>query len=169
MDQPFWSDHFDLDLTVAVPKAREVLGELGDLEIWTNSSLTKGRINCPSAWNEPEGLTSFFSFRQDAVPPGGRSTMYPSVPCTIWEAFRDLWIHQHLLSLEGVVVWDPTTSSMVGHAFEVLLYGIRKWRPIPEDDMVQARKAVLVSIAQAANLIAHLQFKRLGTGQAGGP
>lgn len=150
-----WCEGFDLDLPAAVPGAKEALGDMADQKLFTYSRPTQGKINCPSCWNEHEGLTSYFGFYTPAAPPS-RISDAPVMDCTFYEAVRDLWIHQHILAVEQVQIWDPTFQSPVGMAFEVLMYHVRRWRPVPEDDAQKNRAIVIESLKTAAERLRHL-------------
>lgn len=154
-----WCETFDLDLPKVIHGAREALGDTADQVLFTHAAVTNGRINLPAAWNENEGLASYFGFKGPAAP-ARHYTERPIVECTFWEALRDLWIHQHLLMVEGVLVWNPTFNSSVGQAFEVLMYKLRSWRPVPEEDVQKNQTIVLESLKEAARLMQNLRGPR---------
>lgn len=145
-----WCDGFDCDLPTVVPGSREALGDTAEQKLFTYSMPTDGKINCPSAWNEVEGLVSYFGFK-DPSTPRGRTPTASVMECTFLEAVRDLWIHQHLLYVEGVQVWNPSMESTIGQAFEVLMYHTRRWVPVPQVDVERYQKIVLFSLTEAAD------------------
>ena len=122
-DRPMWCDDFDMDLPKVVPGARAVFGELGDVILWTHSTTTHGVINCPSGWHDQEGIVSFFGFR-DPAKPASYWTNAPVVQCTVWEAIRDLWVHNHVLILEGQAVWNAYS---IVENFETIMMAVRRW------------------------------------------
>lgn len=152
---PIWCEGFDCDLPAVVPGAKEALGDTADRRLFTYSRPTNGKINCPSVWNEAEGLVSYFGFSEPAAP-ASRLADAPVMECTFYEAVRDLWVHQHILSIERVHVWDPTFQSSVGQAFEVLMWHVRKWRAVPEDDAEKNRVIVRKSLEAAAEKLRYL-------------
>jgi hypothetical protein len=154
-DGPIWCEGFDCDLPTVVPGAKEALGDTAEQKLWTCSRPTNGKINCPASWNEREGLVSYFGFSGPSVP-ASHLVSDPAMECTFWEAVRDLWVHQHILSIEKVHVWDPTFQSSVGQAFEVLMWHVRKWRPVPEDDAEKHRAIVRKSLESAADKLRFL-------------
>ena len=151
-----WCENFDLDLPKVIPGALVALGDTADQVLFTHAAVTNGRINLPAAWNENDGMASYFGFKSPANPPG-HYTERPVVECTFWEALRDLWIHQHLLMVEGVLVWNATFNSSVGQAFEVLMYKMRNWRPVPDGDVEKNQTIVRESLREASRLMRSLR------------
>ncbi|SDD94320.1 hypothetical protein SAMN05216337_1017109 [Bradyrhizobium brasilense] len=123
-DAPFWSDNFDMDLPKVFPEARELLGDLADVEMWTGGRPdANGRLNHPACWNTDIGLAAFFGFKNT-----GRDENYmvcrERVRCTAWEAFRDAWAHQFVMVVENKVVWH---ANRLWHPFEIIMWNKRGW------------------------------------------
>lgn len=121
---PFWSDNFDMDLPKIFSGAREILGDLADVQMWTGGRPdANGRLNLPACWNMDNGLTAFFGFHNT-----GRDESYfycrDRVRCTAWEAFRDCWAHQFVMVVERRVIWD---GSKLWSPFETIMWNMRGW------------------------------------------
>src|SRR4029077_20351124 len=63
-----WCETFDLDLPKVIPGALVALGDTADQVLFTHAAVTNGRINLPAAWNENEGMASYFGFKSPANP-----------------------------------------------------------------------------------------------------
>lgn len=106
-----WCDNWDGDLLKLLPHLPEFLGEeMCNIELWTHSSLTDGKINCPSSWNTDDGLAAFFSLNPE-VPPVSQQmvTNHPLVRCTWLEVLRDEWAHHAIVMVHGYRVHSPNT------------------------------------------------------------
>jgi hypothetical protein len=140
-----WCDTFDADLLAVVPGAAEALAPAGDIELRTYSRLTNGKINCPSSWNTDQGHLSFFwtapQFRPDAC----WSTDAPEAGCSFLEAVRDEWVHLAAISVNGHLVWRPSWRHM-----SALMYDLRGWTVLAEDEREAVRRDVLRSLERAA-------------------
>lgn len=142
----FWSDDFDMDLPKVFPAAREILGDLGDVLLWTAGSQSYGRLNHPAVWNGDDTMLAFFGFRNAARPSfyyAGKS----EIQCTAWEAFRDAWPHGYLIQVQHRPVWD---THALWPQFEVLMWHLRGWgEPKSEQIISRARSTVLNSLTSA--------------------
>lgn len=145
-DRRMWCDGFDMDLPKVLPHARDLFGPLGARILFTHGATTHGIINGPSAWHTEAGLACFFGRRDPAKPPA-YVTREPVVACTVWEAVRDLWAHQHVMIVEGIVCWRPADS---WPSFQTLTGHRRGWRPTDATTLALARRTALGSLAAAA-------------------
>lgn len=102
-----WCDTFDADLPKVVPGAIEALGEAAKIQLRTYSTLTGGKINCPSAWNTYDGLAAFFWTCDEGRPDASYVTDSPVAGCTFLEAVRDEWVHGALVVVDHLIVWRP--------------------------------------------------------------
>lgn len=120
---PFWSDDFDMDLPRIVPDWLDLLGPAADVELWTYSNTTHGRINCPTAWNQYDGsLASYFGLDPNNVKPDNYyAGLDKPVPCTFAEAVRDLWSHHHRAMLGEHRIID----AFEWHDFAQIMYHVR--------------------------------------------
>ena len=143
-DTPFWSDDFDMDLPKIFPEAREIIGPLGDVELFTHGHTTHGRLNHPSVWNSHDTMLSFFGFRGAAKPSFYYVGRYELVSCTAWEAFRDAWSHAYLIQIEQRPIWD--TFALRRH-FDVIMGDLRGWyeKLDKKPDAARARRHALAS------------------------
>jgi hypothetical protein len=146
-----WCDSFDADLLAVVPGAAEALGESASIALETYSRLTGGKINCPSAWNDDQGLTAFFWTSPQYRPDAFWSTEEPVVSCTFLEAVRDEWVHSCAVAVNGSVVWRPPVRLM-----ERLMYDVRRWTVLPGAERDGIRRNVLHSLERAADRLAAL-------------
>ena len=121
------------------------------MELLTYSATTGGKINCPSAWNTDEGLASFFWTSGEYRPDGAWYTDEPVVECTFLEAVRDEWVHSCTVVVNGPVVWKPPVRLM-----EKLMYDVRGWRPLSDQERDQVRRNVRCSLASAAERLAQV-------------
>src|SRR5947209_3162420 len=101
----FWADAFDIDLLKVFPNI-ELFGDTVDVPIWTLSSTTFGRLNCPCAWHTYTGLTSFLWLTKPNLPRDENGwiqadhsslcvTAHLEVEGTWLEWLRDMWVHGH--------------------------------------------------------------------------
>jgi hypothetical protein len=145
-DAPFWSDDFDMDLPKVIPDARDLLGDLADLELTTEGGSTKGRLNHPCVWNGDRTMLSWFGFgapyRPSQMITGRQEAL---ITCTAWEAFRDAWPHGYLIQVMQRPVWD--TFPLQYH-FDVIMGDLRGWQPRPSGAK-RSREVVGRSIVQA--------------------
>lgn len=102
-----WCDTFDADLPKVVPGAIEALGDAASIQLRTYSTLTDGKINCPSAWNTYDGLAAFFWTCDEGRPDASYVTDNPVAGCTFLEAVRDEWVHGCLVVVDHLIVWRP--------------------------------------------------------------
>jgi hypothetical protein len=140
-----WCDTFDADLLAVVPGAAEALGGAAETEMLTYSRLTDGRINCPSAWNDYGGLTAFFWTDPQYRPAGCWVTDEPVVSCTFLEAVRDEWVHSCAVVVNSRPAWRPP-----GRLMERLMYDIRGWTVLADDEREKIRSSVLAGLEAAA-------------------
>lgn len=146
---PFWSDSFDMDLPKVFPQARELLGDLADVQMWTGGRPdASGRLNHPACWNTDMGLAAFFGFKNT-----GRNENYyvcrERVRCTAWEAFRDAWAHNFVMVVENKVIWH---ADRLWPSFETIMWNMRGWGDgarKPKD--ASARRAALRSYRDAVS------------------
>lgn len=143
---PLWCEGFDADLLAVVPGALDELGDTADVKLWTYSTPTNGKINCPASWWTDAGLASFFSTTDRSPIPASFRTSDPLVDCTFLEAIRDEWVHQSLILVNGVLVWRPPARAM-----EQLMYDVRGWHRVKltDDERDEIRDEVLTSLADA--------------------
>ncbi len=128
-DRPMWCDGFDLDLPKVIPDAREIVGDLGDVTLWTMGNTTDGVLNHPNVWHGRYGLEAFFGFSAPARPPGHVASG-ELVRCTAWEALRDAWPHQYLLHIERQPLWN---TPELWPQFETIAGDFRGWASRPKD------------------------------------
>lgn len=144
---PFWSDDFDMDLSKVVPDARDLLGDLADLELVTEGHTTHGRLNHPAVWNGDRTMLSWFGFgapfRPSAMITGAPDVL---VTCTAWEAFRDAWPHGYLIQVMQRPIWD---TFALRPQFDEIMGDLRGWRPWPSGAK-RDRATVRQSIVRAA-------------------
>jgi hypothetical protein len=143
MPDLFWSDDFDMDLPKIFPEAREIMGPLGDVELFTNGHTMHGRLNHPNVWNSHNTMLSFFGFTGPARP-SVYHTSSELVSCTAWEAFRDAWSHSYLIQIEKRPIWD---TFKLARPFEIIMWNIRGWDEKLErpNDVSKARRLALAS------------------------
>ena len=138
-DPKFWCDDFDMDLPKVIPDAKELLGEVADLELRTHGNKTDGRLNHPCVWNHSIGMVAFFG-RSSPMKPEAYYTDRQVVLCTLWEAIRDAWCHDYVIIFEGRrPIWD---GSKTRAQFEPLMYHIRKWRELPDAEVEKHKQKV---------------------------
>jgi hypothetical protein len=142
-----WCDDFDADLLAVVPGAAEALGEAAGVKLLTYSTLTDGKINCPSAWNTYDGsLIAYFWTAPEHRPNAAWYTTDPVVGCTFLEAVRDEWVHSCTIAVNWHVIWKPPDRLM-----EKLMYDLRGWgTPLAGEQREQIRGDVLASLRAAA-------------------
>jgi hypothetical protein len=151
-DAPFWSDDFDMDLPKVIPAARDALGDVAELSLVTHGHVTHGRLNHPSVWNHSLGSVAFFG-RSSPMKPASYWTDDPLVPCTLWEAIRDVWSHDFVLLLEHNPVWNH--PEMYNQHFYPLMSNLRGWSSLPAADIAEHKACVLDAIRQTAMLVRH--------------
>jgi hypothetical protein len=143
---PFWSDDFDMDLLKVLPETPAILGELGDVLLYTHGHETHGRLNHPSVWNGDLGMLAFFGTAREGFTPGGYVTDAPVVECTALEAFRDAWPHQYLIIVNGPHngghVWTPNVR-----LFTRLMSHRRSLQPLPEIETLRGHLRMAVTAA----------------------
>lgn len=130
----FWSDDFDMDLPKVLPDWKECLGEAASIELRTHGGLSHGKLNHPSVWNSPDGMTAFCGLFLDAAKPDLYSTDRPLVSCTFAELVRDVWVHQCLVRVQGIAVID--TQPLL-HVFDQLMWHVRKYTELPEQTVIK--------------------------------
>jgi len=140
-----WCDDFDTDLLKVVPGAVQALGGTASIRLETFSSLTGGKINCPSAWNTHQGSLAFFWTDPAFRPPMGYVTDDPAAECTFLEAVRDEWVHSSVVSVNDRIVWRPPVRLM-----ERLMYDLRGWTVLTGREREGIRQAVRRSLTSAA-------------------
>lgn len=144
-----WCADFDADLQKLIPAAHGVLGDAADIELLTYSYETNGKINCPSSWWTDHGLTAFFVTPGHGGPaPAGFWTNEGVVGCTFWEAIRDEWIHGSVIVVNGHFVWKPPDRLM-----ERLMFDLRGWTPLGDEERAEIVTHVLASLHAAARRI----------------
>lgn len=146
MTGPLWCETFDADLLAVVPGAVEALGDVADLELWTYSTPTNGKINCPASWWTLNGLAAFFSTRDRSPAPPSYRTSDPLVECTFLEAVRDEWVHGAIVVVNLVAVWRSPQRHM-----ERLMYDVRGWTRLSDADREEIRADVIRSLVAAAD------------------
>lgn len=116
----FWSDDFDMDLLRVFPNLPMLLGATAAIELWTVGHESYGRLNHPTCWDTPHGLTAFFWFQPPELVrnahgwfwlDGGYVGNDQALRATWLEVLRDCWAHQYAISLEGRIVWDSHCKS----------------------------------------------------------
>lgn len=147
MNAALWCDTFDADLLAVVPGAIAALGPAANLELWTYSNPTNGRINCPAAWHTDFGLAAFFSTRDRSPTPAHSWTRDPLVECTFLEVVRDEWVHSQVVIVNNRVVWTPPADLM-----QDLMYDLRGWSPLHDDDRAERQSEVRRQLTKAAVL-----------------
>lgn len=171
MREPFWSDDFDMDLLAVFPEAEALLAPVGGLLLRTRSSLTHGRINCPDAWNTRHGLASYFSLAERGpddnpswpAPLHHHSTHLVAV-CTGLEVIRDLWVHQHVMMVDGTLLWK---AASLRSDFDRLMGQRRRYGWLSDEAVALTRTAVLGSVAKVAYKL--LSLARPGWDRDRGP
>lgn len=148
-----WCDDFDADLFKVIPEARGVLAPVRDVKLFTHSSLTNGKINCPSCWHTNMGLAAFFGFR-DAAKPEHYSASHPLVPCTFEEAVRDLWVHGGVMLVERRCVWDASDEQ---RRMMTLMYHVRGVAVLDKGALAGVSALVLAGLAVAVERLQALQ------------
>jgi hypothetical protein len=151
-----WCDDFDMDLPKVIPGARNILGSLADTTVWTYGHLTDGKLNHPTVWNDAIGMVAYFGFRNPCKPEGCW-TRDPLVRCTLWEAFRDLWVHGCVMVLEGRPVLD---THALWPQFQELMGDLRGWRTLSPSARSWQRRVVRRALVDAVGRIAILDFER---------
>jgi len=146
-----WCDTFDADLLAVVPGAAEALGPAGGLRLMTYSRLTNGRINHPSCWSTYEGFAAFFWTAEEHRPDASWSTDAPVAECTFLEAVRDEWVHSCAIVVNGRVVWRPPVRLM-----QKLMYDLRGWTPLADEERERIRGDVRCSLTSAARRLARV-------------
>lgn len=144
-DGPLWCDDFDADLPKVVPGALGALGSTAGVELLTYATPTNGKINCPASWWTDLGLTAFFSTGGPIVPAGyvgGKEV----VGCTFWEAVRDEWIHESVMVVDRKFVWKPPGGLMMR-----LMYDLRGWTVLTDEEQAETQEHVRQSLAAAAS------------------
>lgn len=145
--RPMWCDDFDVDLPKVVPGARQALGDVADVRLWTTGHETLGALNSPTMWNTDLGLTALF-FRTPRRPEAFYYTKAPLLECTFWEAIRDMWVHAGAMLVDGRLIAD--TERWHRH-FETLLWQTRGWgNGFTPGKVERARGAVRRGIYAAA-------------------
>ena len=154
-----WCDDFDMDLPKVFPEAREIVGDLADIELWTTGHETNGTLNHPDVWNGDTTMLAFFGFRD----PARDMTFYVGsgspVRCTAWEVFRDAWPHSYGLHVEQYLIWD---TLQLRRQFETIMYDLRKWSRAPAKELARARSGVMRSLKTAVD-----EFRRVADRHAG--
>lgn len=138
-DRPMWCDDFDMDLPKVIPDARRIIGEFGDVLLWTTGHETNGVLNHPTVWNGDGGMVAFFGLKPNCRPASYWTNVQP-IRCTVWEAIRDAWTHQYRIHIDGVAVWD---TNPLWRPFETIMWDIRGWRT-PRDPSKVSRARTLV-------------------------
>lgn len=137
-----WCDSFDADLLKVVPGAEDALGDAAAVKLLTYSTLTNGKINCPAAWN---GAGAFFWTAPGYQPDASWWTDKPIAGCTFLEAVRDEWVHSAALNVNGALVWQAPVRLM-----ERLMYDLRGWTPVLDEEREHVRDWVRASLRAAA-------------------
>ncbi len=130
-DAPFWSDDFDMDLPKIIPEARDIVGDLSDLELWTigNPDRRLGNLNHPCVWNGDATMLAYFGIRSPYVPGGMVAPGSQPIRCTVWQAFRDAWPHSYLMHVERRPIWD---TFALRKEFDDIMFDLRGWDRRPE-------------------------------------
>jgi hypothetical protein len=160
---PFWSDDFDTDLLKVVPGAAAVLARADGVRLWTYGGTTHDRLNHPCVWGGNHGWSAFFGTHEGGWwLPGSYSPSKPLVECTWTEAVRDAWVHNYLIVVDGVPAWNNPRLNSV---FTKLMYDVRGWTPLPDDELDRMRGNVLASLIAATRQICNAAQR----GTRGGP
>lgn len=156
--RPMWCDDFDMDLPKVIPGAREAVGELGDILLWTSGRPdANGVLNHPSVWNHDDGMIAFFGFREVNKPEGYVGDGY--VRCTVWEALRDAWSHHYIMLVERRAIWD---TGALWKDFEHIMWCERGWGDLTPRQADDARSQVLSSLRQAVERLTPLTLEHAG-------
>ena len=168
---PMWCDDFDMDLLKLLPEVERLLAPCQGIRLYTTCNPTHVRINLPSVWHQRGGLTCYVGFLRpdDPLPEKGPQPAYcmtfsPVVEATAEEMFRDLWCHNlvwvQVSSPKMRELWRDSAQIWNAHAltgsFNILLYALRGWEPVPENRLYFHRCRVLKSISRAASRLRRL-------------
>lgn len=102
-----WYDSFDGDLFKLYPIAKNLIGNLGDVPLFTHGSHWREEktLGHPAVWNGYDGMQAFFGFKTPAKPPS-HWTDNPIIGCTFEQAVRDAWCHDYILFVEREKIWN---------------------------------------------------------------
>jgi hypothetical protein len=152
-DTPFWSDDFDMDLPKIFPEARELLGDLAEIELYTvgTPDKTTGRLNHPCVWNGDRSMLAFFGFQAPARPEFYAAPSAQQIKCTAWEMFRDAWPHSYLIQVQQRPIWD---TFALRRDFETIMWNVRGWEG--GRDPRPARCAALRSYREGIRAFGHV-------------
>lgn len=149
-EAPLWCADFDSDLLRVVPGVVEALGDVVSRRLWTRCRPSNGKINHPAAWNTQDGLTAFFTTHEDRdpVPSAGYVTSGADeiTECTLLDAIRDEWVHDCAIVVDGHLIWQPRQHDQLA-----LMYDLRGWTVLSDDEREQVRENVLLSVRAAAD------------------
>jgi hypothetical protein len=146
-----WCDDFDADLLAVVPGVAEVLGPAASVRLFTYSGLTDGRINHPSCWNGGAGFVALFWTGPAWKPEPYYWTDKDVAECTFIEAVRDEWVHDAAIYVNGHAIWKPPVRLM-----EKLMYDLRGWTPLADEEREEIRENVRRSLKSAADRLAQV-------------
>lgn len=144
MTDRLWCEGFDADLLAVVPGVDAALGPAADVELWTHSGTTNGRINCPNSWHTDNGLASFFSTTDRSPIPASYYTRDPLVRCTWLEVVRDEWVHGSIVVVNREPLWQA------GRAMEELMYDLRGWKALDDEERREVQAGVVKSLIAAS-------------------
>lgn len=145
IQRPMWCDNFDMDLPKALPEAPEIVGDLGNILLWTSGNADKnGMLNHPSVWHHELGLVAFFGFSEVAKPENYIGRGY--VRCTVWEALRDAWAHSFVMLIERRPIWDTQAT---WEDFQQIMWAMRGWGDQPPPDTTRATARATNSLRKA--------------------
>lgn len=102
-----WYDNFDGDLFKLYPIAKNLIGNLGAVPLFTHGShwREENTLGHPAVWNGYNGMQAFFGFKTPAKPPSFW-TYNPIIACTFEQAVRDAWCHDYILFVEREKIWN---------------------------------------------------------------
>jgi hypothetical protein len=152
VERPMWCDDFDADLPKVVPAARSALGNVGDMMLRTHAGVTaNGVMSHPTVWHHDFGMVAlFWPASQPTSKPAAYYTADPVVDLTLWEAIRDAWVHGYVIVLEDVVVFNGEDAH---EHFDTLMWHVRKWPGVSDDDASTARAGVVKMLMDCASKV----------------
>lgn len=157
--RPFWSDDFDMDLPKILPDVCDAIRAVEGHSILVYcycTALTRGRINCPTAWNSHTGPVTHFWTDKPNHPrneygwatfgPGNCTTNDQLATATWLEVVRDEWVHQSDVVVDGKLIWRP---SELDREFNRLMYDLRDWQKLSAVERQRDLDRCRVSILEA--------------------
>lgn len=167
MPNEFWADDFDMDLLKIFPHLPQMLGDTGEVKLWTVGSERDGKLVHPTVWNShgayvwtekpnlPRDKHGWF--RVD-----GCVDDSPEIEVTWGELLRDQWAHSYAFILKPLgALFDGPPEGV----FMDIMYDLRGWNKCKNIERAKAiaQMWLMQSNAHMEQALAHLSAEeRIG-------